>query len=866
MKIKHILNGLLAALLLATASCSTDEQVKNEGDGSEVNADGTRTIKFKLEGLTLASEKNGTKAGSSTIATDEENVVDDLRLALFTNPSSSSFDKTTDQEIWYYSKDNLDAPDGVNKLLLTQDGKNLTGVIKTKLTGNISAYLLTNGVTFRKANGSALTLPEFPDQIYDLIKVGSNDGIIVRKETSGAYGATLLDFANTQITTPLPMSTTSVINTGISSSLSFKLERAVARFDLQNRIEKLRILSITPKNAPIAISRRSGRIDQMKPVPVYTGTDYAGDEALAAQTAVPLFYTLPSQLDDARMQPMTFDVKAMLRAADGTWTEKIYNLQLTREGKQLAIVQNTRYTLSFTDATDQTLTASIFISDWSNGENLDGEIGNTKVAPIVKLDNGITSDQNIAVITSTGVTIPVTNYTTDIETGASNENNVGTHLAFDILSTDGNLDHVWLKQPDVSPYALNGRTLNCSFEKDAGYSLDEYPAQIVRIKNLANPTQYAMVRVVNWVTNGAGNDIYGNDGDTQATAYQIRTTDDLLAFMRTESNFQNKYISLENDLDLSEYVFEKGVTGRPGYDLRCNFLGNHHTIRNFKLERTITTNAEGVGFFNAGFTGVLMDLSVEGNINVSLEGVSSGSGDNQYLIGGICAGGNGPLIHCNNHIDITVNSTSTILTCIGGLSGYAVELPIIGCTNTGIIRSNKGYIGGLVGLMLNDTQNTNIVGCYNNGTIISEGTSIAGGIIGGIHNKDKVYIQNNYNSQLITGNGTGQRGGIVGAVLDNLFAPISLDQIVVAAPVLCFYSQPVAPYSMSWGGTAIEATKMQEETFVFKLNDFSALPATNRDFTAAMKSSLTGNYIYNVNGYPGIRKLTQEEMTAILTP
>lgn len=341
MKIKHILNGLLAALLLATASCSTDEQVKNEGDGSEVNADGTRTIKFKLEGLTLASEKNGTKAGSSTIATDEENVVDDLRLALFTNPSSSSFDKTTDQEIWYYSKDNLDAPDGVNKLLLTQDGKNLTGVIKTKLTGNISAYLLTNGVTFRKANGSALTLPEFPDQIYDLIKVGSNDGIIVRKETSGAYGATLLDFANTQITTPLPMSTTSVINTGISSSLSFKLERAVARFDLQNRIEKLRILSITPKNAPIAISRRSGRIDQMKPVPVYTGTDYAGDEALAAQTAVPLFYTLPSQLDDARMQPMTFDVKAMLRAADGTWTEKIYNLQLTREGKQLAILQNT---------------------------------------------------------------------------------------------------------------------------------------------------------------------------------------------------------------------------------------------------------------------------------------------------------------------------------------------------------------------------------------------------------------------------------------------------------------------------------------------------------------------------------------------
>ena len=109
MKLKYYLNGLLAALLLATASCSTDELVKTDGEQPVIDADGTRTLKLRFDGLSIGTDKPDTKAGS-TIATDEENLVDDLVLILV----SGNDPATAQTETWHYSKENFDVPDGAN--------------------------------------------------------------------------------------------------------------------------------------------------------------------------------------------------------------------------------------------------------------------------------------------------------------------------------------------------------------------------------------------------------------------------------------------------------------------------------------------------------------------------------------------------------------------------------------------------------------------------------------------------------------------------------------------------------------------------------------------------------------------------------
>lgn len=203
MKLKQFLHGALATLLVvAAASCSTDELTKKGTDPEGgTNADGTRTLKFRMEGLTIAPGK--TKApDAGAIATDEENLVDDLILVLSVGNFADG-----QMEIWHYSKDNLDEPDGINKLLLAQNGKYLDGVVKTKLetageTLHIAVY--TNGLTFTSADNKPYSLPDFAAMVEDRTTLPTGMGTTLKNE-NGTYGTELIDPAVKLFTPPLPM-------------------------------------------------------------------------------------------------------------------------------------------------------------------------------------------------------------------------------------------------------------------------------------------------------------------------------------------------------------------------------------------------------------------------------------------------------------------------------------------------------------------------------------------------------------------------------------------------------------------------------------------------------------------------------------
>ena len=879
MKLKYYLNGLLAALLLATASCSTDELVKKDGEQPEINADGTRTLKLRFDGLSIGADTPGTKAGS-TIATDEENQVDDLLMLLISNT-------TGEQEIWHYSKDNLDEPDGVDKLLFEQDGKVLNGVIKTKLTGELEAAILTNGLTLSPTE-APVKLEDWPlVPTADIINY--NKYILTTKNADGIYRTQRTDLATQPITTPLPMCNIRVEIPENSTSAVIPLERLVARFDLQNRIDNLRILRITPRNAVDIASNNPDdvpdtRIDKMAPVSVYTDVDYDSDAAIASQKAAPLFYTNVSALNATNgMQPMTFDVDAVYKDVTGNWINKTYNLQLTRDGRQMEIDMNTRYTIVLTDATDQTLTGSILISDWNTGDQIDGGIGNTGAVPefafpaqaanMPTIQVG-TSNQHILVVdpkaTGSSIKLSIPNYKTAIETGAANTDNVLDKLSFDIIPLDGNEDNIWIKSDETTPFELSGDALICTFAAKTTSAPDsyagQYPSLMIRVKNKVNPAQYMAVKVISWMMteSGGSQDRYGNAG-TEADPYEIHTTDDMLAMMGSPSYvFEDKYISLENDIDLSEYVFEKGVQAPLVGSLvsdkglnTCTFNGNNHTIRNFMLKRDISVSGidgsnpvHAIGFFSCKTTtSTISDLSITGSITVN-----AASGNYDYQVGGITSNPIGDLyINCHSHIDITVNDAAPAdhaNSVTGGITSVSNPALIGGCSNTGTIRSNSPYVGGIIGMLfeVGSSDDPIVAGCFNSGTIIPGSSSLAGGIAGVVTNKNNIYISNCFNSSVVNGGKGGVFGGFV--TTGSGSAPIAPGDTPAANIYRCFYNTTGSAYENTWG-TAIESDAMKTRDFVNKLNDFSellAIPGFD-----VLSPILNNCFQYKANSYPVLK-------------
>lgn len=808
MKLKQFLHGALATLLVvAAASCSTDELTKKGTDPEGgTNADGTRTLKFRMEGLTIASGK--TKApDAGAIATDEENLVDDLILIL------SVGDDNRESEIWHYSKDNLDEPDGVNKLLLAQNGKYLDGVVRTKLEGDPNVAVYINGLTFFSADKKPCSLPDFADP--EFLTTPPAGIATTLKNENGTYGTELLDLAVKQFAPPLPMMGEATTGEG-ATTFSLALERVVARFDLQNQVENVRFLSITPLNVPayclMMNLEKMSFIDKTPPVIVYNGTDYESPEAIASQKAASLFYTYPYKREEG--QPtMTLEVKAVYRDELGNWTPKTYTLKLTRDGAEINIMQNTRYTIVITEATDQTLTSTIRIANWEMGSDLDGNLSTevAKLTPEIGNFAGTNASvvplngQNMIVVdpigTSSTVTFSVTNYASDM--GSSSDN-----LLCDIVSADNTPANIWLDNntgsEDSYSFAVNASKVT----ELTDASTTSLPDLIIRVKNAKNPANYQTVRVVpSWVRNsGTEKDRYGNAG-TEADPYELKSTSDLLGFLAatnkkpTPNKFSSKFIELTNDIDLEGYELSNGasINSGSGNKFTGKLDGNGHTVRNLKIKvnQTSSSSDVSVGLFAYTDRSTISNLSVTGTIEISTETTG------KVFVGGIVGEGTGYITNCHSNVNITVdcsnskiyenpNNPGLPMTGIGGVTGCCSVtnslLQIRGCSNSGTITANHGFVGGIAG------YTTGVITSYNTGNIRTTADCEAvGGIAGEIYyntlntNWRQSGIHNSYNTAVITG-GT-HTGGIIGSCYqqDNE-GNIARKYDLVASDGSCYYN------------------------------------------------------------------------------
>ena len=110
---------------------------------------------------------------------------------------------------------------------------------------------------------------------------------------------------------------------------------------------------------------------------------------------------------------------------------------------------------------------------------------------------------------------------------------------------------------------------------------------------------------------------------------------------------------------------------------------------------------------------------------------------------------------------VTFSGTSTTMSGLGGIAGYASGTTISGCVVTGITCSGKACVGGIVGRAYGTTT---ISGCSVQVTkMTSTGGSNFGGIVGLAANNDAAVVTVSNCSTTGTINpGTGTVGGIIG--------------------------------------------------------------------------------------------------------
>jgi len=310
-------------------------------------------------------------------------------------------------------------------------------------------------------------------------------------------------------------------------------------------------------------------------------------------------------------------------------------------------------------------------------------------------------------------------------------------------------------------------------------------------------------------------------GDGTATDYYIRTAEEL-AYLSALTNgtakdchgdsvdpdaFENKFVSLIRDIDLSAYPDWIPI-GYGYYDFEGTLDGENHTVT-VNMDKRFSDESESditvgiIGWLN----GIVKNLSVAGSITVVNEtsntayvGAIVGTFGNSAAtisqcknaatidvdvtvsnanVGGIVGASRQKkynsnvqgVVNCLNEGNITIHAAADLTVNAAGIMGAGKGgNPISSCWNTGDVSvtvaesanvtSIKGNVAGIVG------YNSNITSCANYGRISapSDFVGSTAGIIGVVYKNKNGLVTNSYNVGDITGNENGLFGiGKVGS-------------------------------------------------------------------------------------------------------
>ncbi len=182
---------------------------------------------------------------------------------------------------------------------------------------------------------------------------------------------------------------------------------------------------------------------------------------------------------------------------------------------------------------------------------------------------------------------------------------------------------------------------------------------------------------------------------SEADPFQISTADDWNTLCANVNNgtstYNGKHFLMTRDISVSRMVGTRSSEGTFNV-FQGTFDGGGHT-----LTVNYTTDAEFCGPFCFTYGATIKNLRTAGTINTS----------NTYASGVVGRNGTASLTLTNVTSSVTINSTHSGKTYLGGLVGYAIQARLTGCTFTGSLNgTNSTHCGGLLGYKTYESDQT----------------------------------------------------------------------------------------------------------------------------------------------------------------
>lgn len=182
---------------------------------------------------------------------------------------------------------------------------------------------------------------------------------------------------------------------------------------------------------------------------------------------------------------------------------------------------------------------------------------------------------------------------------------------------------------------------------------------------------------------------------SEADPYQISTADDWNTLCANVNNgtstYNGKHFLMTRNISVSCMVGTRSSEGTFNA-FQGTFDGGGNT-----LTVNYTTDAEFCGPFCYTYGATIKNLRTAGTINTS----------STYAGGVVGRNGTASLTLTNVTSSVTINSTHSGKTFLGGLVGYAIQARLTGCTFTGSLNgTNSTHCGGLLGYKTYESDQT----------------------------------------------------------------------------------------------------------------------------------------------------------------
>lgn len=347
--------------------------------------------------------------------------------------------------------------------------------------------------------------------------------------------------------------------------------------------------------------------------------------------------------------------------------------------------------------------------------------------------------------------------------------------------------------------------------------------------------------------------IFESGEGTQESPYVITNETQLRDFAKSfseENTYKDKYITLSNDIELTEGDWT--VIGEGEYAFSGNFDGNGHTVSGVKIGSADNHYHDNGSLYYAFFSALdkdsfVKDLNLDVNIYVE--------GDNNLYVAGLAGYVAGTVDNVTVDGNVWGRSGLTNETANhfgGGIAGYMYRANILNCVNNAdVYAQSTGGIaeaGGIGGL----NNRSLIANCVGNGKISgsanreAEGMTALGGIMG-VHAGTMVSCVGNADMDsldysMYVGELAGWATGI--AVLYDNFYNLEASQVIegknvnpveavgwLVGPGTTEENEKFAG-GVNSGAIGVKTADINSEDFAKRLNNlFDAYPVKISDFT-----------------------------------